>query len=116
MLLQAKTDDHEDDYPPIGTPERALIIAIDCDNFHVLAHTGRFFHAQRNLAGLDGEEIGLDRDPNLEPGYYVFEGGNAWQHRDWETGVIDDYGLGGTWRQPTRADFEAFEVPFPIAA
>mgnify|MGYP001087576777 CR=1 FL=1 len=116
ILEETKDEpDADDDYPPVGTPERALILAIDADNFTVLAHTGRFFHAQIACAGYDGEEVGIERPADLEPGYYVYEGTKAWERKDWETGLIDDYGLGGALRPATHADFFTFGVKPPYA-
>lgn len=112
VIMEAAADDPNDHYPPKGTPETCLIIAIDSDNFRTLAHTGRFFHAQLNCAGFDGEELGLEGVPD-EPGFWVMEAGQTWSHRDWETGIVDDYGCGGVWRPALATDFIAFGLTVP---
>lgn len=113
--LQPRVDDYapEDDYPPKGTPNTALIISITKDQYTVLAHTGRYFHGQINCAGLSGEEVGISNVPD-EPGVWVLEDGAPWSSRDWETGIVDDYGIEGTFRKATPADFEKFGLECPM--
>ncbi len=105
-------------YPPIGTPETALVLAIDCDNYPVLGHTGRYMHAQMVCAGVDGQEVGLNTDQldvaGWEPGYCVLERGVFWESRDCETNVVDDCGLDGHWRRAVSEDFMFYGIAIPI--
>ena len=57
----------DDLYPPKGTPETAIVITLTEDQNHVVHHTGRYFHAQVECAGYQGEEVGIDDVPD-EPG------------------------------------------------
>lgn len=98
-------DDPNENYPPKGTPEFAIVINITCDQYIVLYHTGRYFHAQINCAGFNGEEIGITNVPD-EPGVWVFENGKPWDHKDWETGIVDDYGITGDWRPAIAKDIK----------
>ncbi len=113
-LLTPIEEEPDPEYPPKGTEETALILAIDCDNFTVLAHTGRFMHAQLVCAGVDGEYIGLNTEDVVDPGYWVMEKGSYWESRDWETNVVDDGGLDGEWRRAALEDFAAFDLRLPI--
>lgn len=103
------TKNPEDEYPPIGTPETAIVIVINCDNYEVVDYTGRFFHAQIGCAGFHGEEIGITNVPD-SPGVYVMDNGKPWEGKDWETGIVDDYGIEGDWRLATKEDFKRFDV------
>lgn len=101
------------EYPPQGTPDEAIIMSYDGDQgYVVLAHHGRFFHAQCVEAGFDGEEVGVDFAPDV--GLWVFENGQPWEGRDWETGMVDDYGISGDWRKPTPRDFKRFGIECPV--
>ena len=103
-------DDH---YPPKGTPETALVVTLTCDQYHVVHHTGRYFHAQVECAGYHGEEVGIDDVPD-EPGVWYFSGGKPWTSKDWETGVIDDGGISGDWRRATAEDFKDAGLECPM--
>lgn len=102
----------EEDYPPKGTPERALLVVINCDNYHVVDYTGRFLHAQIACAGYQGEEVGIRGVPD-DPGVYVFENGKPWNGTDWETGVIDDFGIDGDFRPATFEEYQAMLLVSP---
>lgn len=113
MTIMEDEDSAEENYPPKGTPESALVIVLNCDIYDVLGHTGRFFHGECECAGFKGEEVYVDDVPD-EPGYFVFENGEPWSHRDWETGYVDDYGISGDWRKARLDDFAKFGVEVPI--
>tara|TARA_R100001086_G_scaffold205174_1_gene121042 strand:- start:1377 stop:1745 length:369 start_codon:yes stop_codon:yes gene_type:complete len=98
-----------DEYPPKGTPEEAIIIALDEETYRVLAHTGRFFHAQLVGAGVDGMEVGISDVPS-DPGIWFFSEGSYWSSKDWETGIVDDYGISGKIRKATKEDFDKFNL------
>ena len=104
-------DDH---YPPKGTPETALVVTLTPGQYHVVHHTGRYFHAQVECAGFQGEEVGIDDVPD-EPGVWYFSGGKPWTGRDWETGVIDDGGISGEWREATPEDFKDAGLKCPMS-
>lgn len=106
-------DVERDDYPPKGTPEMALVVSVGEDNYAVVHHTGRYFHAQVVDAGFNGEEVGIDAVPD-EPGAWVFENGKPWTGRDWETNIVDDGGISGDWRRATPGDFKAAGLPCPL--
>ncbi len=108
-----KDDDPEDRYPPKGTPETAIVINLDEDAYSILHHTGRYFHGQLVVAGLIGEEIGI-MDVPTDPGVWTFEDGKYWTHTDWETGIVDDYGISGSWRKATPDDFANAGIECPI--
>jgi len=104
----------ENNYPPKGTEETALIVWLDEEAFTVVAHTGRFFHSHFIDAGLQEDELNIST-VERDPGVYVFSGGKVWESRDWETGVVDDYGIDGLWRLANAKDlkdfdYEAFDV------
>jgi hypothetical protein len=102
----------EENYPPKGTPERALLVVINCDNYHVVDYTGRFFHGQIACAEVQGEEVGICDVPD-DPGVYVFENGKPWTTTDWETGVVDDYGINGDFRKATFEEYQAMALGSP---
>ena len=104
--------DPNENYPPIGTPEECLVLVINSENFEVLGHAGRFFHAQIGCVGYNGEEIGIDDVPDKH-GYWVMENGSVWTSTDYDSGVVDDCGISGHWRPATAADFERFGVSLP---
>ncbi|AXQ69123.1 hypothetical protein HOU02_gp099 [Caulobacter phage CcrBL9] len=100
-----------DHYPPKGTPDGCLILALSCDNFTVLGHTGRYLHAMINCAGFNGEELGLEGVPD-EPGYWVCENGSVNAGTDSYTG--EGYAeMYGDWRPARREDFEHYGVDMP---
>lgn len=105
-IAEPETPSNEDMYPPIGTPETALLAVLYSDNYKVLAHTGRYFHGTCACAGFDGEETGITNVPD-EPGFYFFHTGKPWAHKCWETGVADDFGIDGEFRKATPEDFDA---------
>ena len=111
-------DDLEPKYLPKDTPETALVFVWDCDNYKVLGYTGKFMHGQCGYAGFDGVEVGLNAGEceliGKGFGYFVMENGNFWEHRDWETNIVDDCGINGVWRKATREDFKTFNYPFPF--
>ncbi|UTU07772.1 hypothetical protein CcrC1_gp087 [Caulobacter phage C1] len=101
-----------DHYPPKGTPNTCLILALTCDNFTVLGHTGRYLHAMINCAGFNGEELGLENVPD-EPGYWVCENGDVNAGTDSFTG--EGYAeMYGDWRRARLSDFARFEVDMPL--
>jgi hypothetical protein len=110
--------DPSEHYPPVGTPETALVVVIDCDNYCVLAHTGRYFHAQCDCAGFQGEEVGITDVPDGDPGVYVFENGEVWTTTCPDSGCVDDCGIDGDWRLATPEDVVRFgfkaNPPFDI--
>jgi hypothetical protein len=111
-IFEGIEDEHtpEENYPPKGTPERALLVVIDCDDYHVVDYTGRFFHGQIACAGVQGEEVGITGVPDDDPGVYVFENGKPWTTTDWETGVVDDYGIDGDFRKATLEEYQAMAL------
>lgn len=107
IIAVKDSDDPADYYPPIGTPEAALVISLAGDNFTVIAHTGRFFHGQIGCAGYNGEELGMTGSGDLDLGYYVFENGKPWSYDD-------DCGIDGDWRPATPKDFIDFDADMPF--
>lgn len=114
QITEAPADeyDSEQGYPPIGTPEACLIVALDCDHFRVLGHTGRFFHGQINCAGIPDGMIGIGNVPD-EHGYWVMENGSVWTNQDHDSGVVDDCGVEGDWRPARLEDFDHFDADVP---
>lgn len=112
--LKIREPKYEERYPPMETPDTALVLSLDGDqNLTVLSHTGRFFFAQCVHAGVDGEEVGISNPPE-EPGYWVLEGGVSWTSTDWESGYVDDYGIEGDWRRAAMVDFIKYDVDYPL--
>ena len=104
--------DPRDYYPPMDEENACLGLSLDGDcNFAILGHTGRFFHAQCEDAGFNGEEVGIDFPDWI--GYFVLDGGTTWESRDWESGHVDDYGCSGNVRHATAEDFVRFDVELP---
>jgi len=107
-LTETLPDPHapENNYPPMGTEESCLVLALNCETLEVLGHTGRFFHGQIECAGFSGEEIGVENVPD-ESGYFVME-----------RGVVscgEDYAeVDGDWRPATAGDFKRFNVDLPL--
>lgn len=108
QIIPAKTNPNDPDfhYPPTGTEEAALLVTLDCEQFKVLGHTGRFLHGQIECAGLSGEDIGFENVPD-ESGYFVME-----------RGVVscgEDYAdIDGDWRPATADDFKRFGADLPL--
>ena len=102
--------DPRDSMPEEGTPETALILALDCDTYEVLAFTGRYFHSQIEVAGFKREEIGVLLDKDINPGLYVFENGWVRESRHWETGMVEDVWISGDVRPARIEDFDIFGV------
>lgn len=92
----------EENYPPLGTPETALVVVLDEDRFEIIAHTGRFFHGMLNCAGYGSEEVGLVVEPDLSPGVYVVENCSVSAGEDWCEAT-------GTWRKANVNDLIDFE-------
>jgi hypothetical protein len=109
---EADPDDPNENYPPKGTEDACLLVNIDDYRFKMLGHTGRFFHAQCDCAGYDGEEIGIEGIPE-EAGYWVMEKGVVSYSRDWESGVVDEVTISGEWRPALLEDFEKFNADEP---
>lgn len=103
----------ENSYPPVGTPETAIVVVIDSENFKILAHTGRYFHGTCVCAGYTGEESGLCGVPD-EPGFYFFYDGKVWTSQCWETGIVDDWGIEGSFRKATPEDFLTAGLECPL--
>lgn len=114
LITEAEPEGYnpEDDYPPIEEPNEALGLSLDGDcNYWILAHTGRYLHGQIECAGMNGEESGISFPDEI--GYFVLENGKGWNSRDWETGIVDDYGLDGDTRPALYADFVKFKADIP---
>ena len=109
-----KEHDPDDGYPPEDTEETALVLVFDCDTYHVLGHRGRYFYCTCDLAGHTGQEVGIDFDKNIEPGFYVLEHGTVGSSKDWETGITDDVWVSGHVRLARMDDFVRFGVEQPI--
>ncbi len=105
----------DDGYPPEGTPETALVIVWSGEDyaFHIMAHTGRYFHGTVEVAGFNGEESGMEGVPE-EPGFYVMENGRVSSHRDRETGIVEEVLIHGDWRKARLADFDRFGIECPL--
>lgn len=114
MELKIKEPKYEEVYPPVGTPDTALVSSLDGDyNYTILGHTGRYFFGMCVEAGYCGEESGISNPPE-EPGYWVMEGGGVWTSTDWESGLQDDYGIEGDWRRATMVDFIKYDADYPL--
>lgn len=110
--IEPEQDDPNDNYPPMDEPNGALGLSLDGDcNYWILAHTGRYLHGQITCAGMNGEESGTPFPEEI--GYFVLEDGKGWNSRDWETGIVDDYGLDGETRPALYADFVKFDADIP---
>lgn len=103
----------DEDRPPRGTPETALLAALGEDSYHVLHHTGRYFYGTCELAGFTDEEVGIRGVPD-EPGYYVLEDGKVGTWKDWETGLCEDVWVDGRIRKARPEDFIQRGVALPI--
>ena len=114
IMFKPRADGSVLQYPDKGTPNTALICALDCEGYTVISHTGRFFFAQCADAGYSGEEVGVSNLPDDDPGFWVMENGVTWESTDWESGIVDDYGIEGDFRKPTMVDFIRYDFPYPL--
>lgn len=74
----------------------ALILAVKDTDYDgvilsVLDHRGVFFHWE---TGCKTIEDNFERSIK-EAGLYFFNHGKTWNHKDYETGIIEDYGIDG---------------------
>lgn len=107
----------EPPYPPIGTEEACLIIALDCEQFMALGHTGRYMHGQCACAGVDGPETGIRVPDDLDPGYWVMRNGRVYGGGPYWTPYGEEYDdpeVSGDWRKARRSDFDHFNVDWPM--
>lgn len=109
--IDDEDDDNHSDEPPKNEPNEALICYTGNEIGTVLAHKGRFFYWQDYAVGPYGglDEYGINLPPEDEPGFWVLENCNRpWSSTDWETGIVDDFGVDGQYRRPTKQDFIKF--------
>lgn len=103
--------DPADHYPPEDEENSALVLAIDCDTFTVIEHTGRFLHGSINCAGYKGIDTGIAGCPD-EPGYWVMRNGTVIDTSHWEHPGTE-FELQGDWAPAQPEDFARFGVELP---
>ena len=90
--------------------DSCLALTFNSEQFHVIAHCGRFFRYEIEENGRQGGDIGINAPPD-EPGVYVFENGQfiggGWNPR---TMTQEDSFLFGEWRVATAADYKRFDI------
>ncbi len=89
-------------YPPEGTKNSCLILALDATTFRVIGHTGRYLYHRVVILGSRNEDIGLCDVPS-EPGFWIMD----------EGAVCSTDELAGNWRPAIPADFKRYEAAVP---
>lgn len=90
--------------------DRCPAVAANAENWHVVAHRGRFFQYQIEDMGLDGDDLSVSPPPD-RPGIYVFEVskvvGRGWNP---ERRRREEYFVFGDWRAAGIVDFDALDL------
>lgn len=86
----------------LDKPSRAVVVYGESNGAVVWTVGG---HVRQEIEAVGGRLDDLGLEPP-GPGVWVWEGGGHWTPGPYECPADGDYELRGTWRQPTRAEWE----------